>query len=41
LLQFLDSIDFDNLEKLSACEIGYDEEHLDLVLKVGEGVKEQ
>jgi len=34
LLQFLDSIDFDNLEKLSACEIGYDED-LDLVLKVG------
>jgi hypothetical protein len=30
----LDSIDFDNLEKLSACEIGYDEDNLDLVLRV-------
>ena len=32
LKEFLDNIDFDNLEKLSACDIGYDEE-LDLVLK--------
>lgn len=33
LLQFLDSIDFDNLDKLSACEIGYDEDHLEMVLR--------
>lgn len=34
LKEFLDGIDFQNLEKLSACEIGYDED-IDLVLRVG------
>jgi hypothetical protein len=35
----LDSIDFDNLEKLPSCEIGYDED-LDLMLKVGKNGRE-
>jgi len=39
LVQFLESIDFDNLEKLPSCEIGYDED-LDLMLKVGKNGRE-
>ena len=35
LREFLDSIDFTNLEKLSANEIGYDED-IDLVLRTGD-----
>lgn len=34
LKEFLESIDFQNLERLSANEIGYDED-IDLVLRVG------
>jgi hypothetical protein len=32
--QFLKSIDFKNVDKLSACDIGYDED-LDLALRTG------